>query len=59
MSSFPDHESNIKELKEIGLDIDSIDLDEDPYDTWNYDELTNLVTELIGIIKAINQTNNT
>ena len=57
MSSYPDHESNINKLREMNLDIDSIDLGDDPYDTWNYDELTSLVTELIDVIKELKTTN--
>jgi hypothetical protein len=51
MSSFPDHEANLAEIKKLGLNVDSIDSDDDPYDSWDYDVLTNLVTELLDIIR--------
>ena len=53
MSSFPEHEDNIKDIKELGLSVDSIDVDGDPYETWDYDSLTYLTTELIGIIRGL------
>lgn len=58
MSSFPDHEDNLETIKQLNLDIDSIDLDDDPYDSWDYDTLTYLVTELLEIIKTHEELDN-
>lgn len=53
MSSFPEHEKNIDSIRDMKLDVDSVDLNDDPYESWDYDALTYLVTELIDIIKEL------
>lgn len=49
MSSFPQHEDNLKELKKLGLDTS--DYGNDPYDSWDYDTLVFIVKDIITFIK--------
>jgi len=57
MSSYPEHEKNITEIIKLNIDIDSIDFTEDPYESWDYDTLTYLVTELVDVIKELKSIN--
>jgi len=55
MSSFPQHEKNLKDLKGLGFDVS--EFDGDPFESWNYDDLVDLVAELVCQIKAKGETN--
>jgi hypothetical protein len=50
MSSFPQHEKNLKNLKELGFDVS--DYDEDMYESWGYDELVYLISDIVDQIKS-------
>jgi len=45
MSSFPQHEDNLKELAELGFDVS--EYAEDPEESWDYDSLVHLVSDII------------
>lgn len=59
MSSYPQHEDNMHELfrlapdsfknslREMGLDVD------DHYSTWNYDDLVEIMSEMIIYIEYL------
>lgn len=56
MSSFPEHEENIKDLEAMGFDV-SDNLEEDgsvSLESWNYDEL---VYTLSGVIAQLHRQN--
>ena len=46
MSSFTQHEQNLKDLKAMGYDVSNSDIA--PYESWQYDELDSLVQDLIS-----------
>ena len=48
MSSFPEHEKNVERIKKLGLPVTGVN--ENPYETWNYDILVEWVGELIDVI---------
>jgi len=50
MSSFTGHEKNIERIKKLGLPITEVN--EDPYETWNYDILVEWVDELLDVIES-------
>jgi len=56
MSSFPQHEDNLRDLKLLGFDVS--EYDEDTYESWGYDELVYLVSDLIQQIKTKQENNN-
>ncbi len=45
MSIFPRHEKNLKDLEELGFDIS--EYTQDPYESWVYDELVYLISDII------------
>ena len=55
MSSFPQHESNMKELERLGLDVSDYKNESDAdgvfYESWDYDSLTYIVQDCIEFIK--------
>lgn len=51
MSSYPQHEDNLKDLKRMGFDV--TEYSEDPMESWDYDSLVYLVQDLIGQIGGI------
>ena len=53
MSSYPQHEQNVKEIKELDINVSALSIDDDPYDSWDYDTLTELTSELLGEIRAL------
>ena len=53
MSSFPQHEKNIEIARSLGVDID----ENDNYETWNYDELTEILSNTLSVTKALQQRN--
>lgn len=55
MSSFPQHEKNLNDLKELGFDVS--EFDGDPFESWNYDDLVSLIEELVCQIKAKGEAN--
>lgn len=57
MSSFPTHESNIRKLEKLGLDVsEAIKDDEVTLESWGYDELTDLMSDTIKKIEQQHQT---
>lgn len=45
MSSFPQHEDNLKRLEKMGFDV--TEYNEDTWESWNYDDLVYLVSDII------------
>ncbi len=45
MSSYPEHEENLKQLKQRGFDVE--EYLEDPYESWDYDTLVYIISDLI------------
>ncbi len=50
MSSFPQHKKNLKNLKELGFDVS--DYDKDAYESWGYDDLVYLISDIVDQIKS-------
>ena len=50
MSSFPRHKENIQALEEMGFDGEEY-TEDDYYESWNYDSLTYLLSEVIMVLK--------
>ncbi len=53
MSSFPQHSNNIVRLRELGFDVTEYEGD-DGYDSWNYDDLTDLLYEVLSTLEEQN-----
>ena len=49
MSSFPQHEKNVKKIKSLGIPIEGIE--DDTNETWDYDVLVDWVEQLVDIIE--------
>lgn len=48
MSSFPQHEENIRYLEDMGFDVsDAIEDGEVTLESWGYDELVYLISDII------------
>ena len=55
MSSFPEHEDNIKALDAMGFDVsDSIENGEVIFESWGYDELVNTMSNIIHTLEENN-----
>ena len=53
MSSFPQHETNIIALKNLGFDVsDAMEGDEVTLESWGYDEQTDLLADVIASLQA-------
>lgn len=49
MSSFPQHNDNVKALKKIGFDMDQhIEAGEATIDSWGYDDLVYILEDVIS-----------
>lgn len=49
MSSFPKHNDNVKALKKIGFDMEQYMEDgEATMDSWGYDDLVDILEDVIG-----------
>lgn len=59
MSSAPQHEKNMEDLKDLGFLTCAHDTEfyEDYYESWNYDSLVDIVAELIPQIKEMQDQN--
>jgi len=55
MSSFPKHVENINELEKMGFDVsEAIEDGEVTIESWGYDDLTYLISDLIEVLKKHN-----
>ncbi len=55
MSSFPQHKENINDLKAMGFDVsEAVEDGEVTMDSWGYDELTYLLSDVIGELEKAN-----
>ena len=53
MSSFPQHNQNIKDLDEMGFDMSShMESGEATMESWGYDELVDILEDVIAQIKS-------
>ena len=50
MSSFPQHEKNLKDLEELGFDVS--EYTDDPFESWGYDELVYMISDIIQQLKS-------
>ena len=57
MSSFPQHEDNLKELENLGFDVS--EYAEDPMESWDYDSLVCLVSDIICQLEVKRNSNET
>lgn len=55
MSSFQQHEENLKNLVELGFDIS--EYTDDPFESWGYDEQVYLMQEVIPKISNLAEQN--
>lgn len=52
MSSFPQHVKNIRALEKMGFDVsDAIENGEVTLESWGYDDLTYLISDIIAELK--------
>ncbi len=55
MSSFPQHEKNIRQLEMMGFDVsEALEDNEVALESWGYDEQTYLLDEIIQELKKQN-----
>ncbi len=55
MSSFPQHKENINDLKAMGFDVsEAVEDGEVTMDSWGYDELTYLLSDVIEELEKAN-----
>ncbi len=55
MSSFPQHKENINDLAAMGFDVsDAVENGEVTMDSWDYVELTYLLSDVIEELKKAN-----
>ncbi len=55
MSSFPQHKENINDLSAMGFDVsDAVEDGEVTMDSWGYDELTYLLSDVIEELEKAN-----
>lgn len=53
MSSYPTHTENVQHAKALGLNIGDYTNQEDDFDSWDYDTLTEVCSELLNRIDAM------
>ena len=55
MSSFPQHNNNLKDLVHLGFNLDEYMEDgEATYESWGYDELVYIIQEVVHELKECN-----